>query len=125
MSLRFPVLDLYTCFSNDKVSVLSKPFGNSWDQTTCSSAIYLPPQTELQLLAHEVDTADTPPASCNTGPCSNSTMCEAEGHLASQTYHVAMYTLVLRAQDDVIFIAISLMSSCTLASTHSLLDFTL
>ena len=38
------------------------------DQTTCGSAIDLPPQTELQLLAHEVDIADTLPASCNTGP---------------------------------------------------------
>ena len=38
------------------------------NQTTCSSALYLPSQTELQLLVHEVDIADTLPASCNTGP---------------------------------------------------------
>ena len=35
---------------------------------TCSSPVFIPPQTELQLLVHEVDIADTLPVSCNTCP---------------------------------------------------------
>ena len=35
---------------------------------TCSSVVFIPPQTELQLLVHEVDIADTLPVSCNTCP---------------------------------------------------------
>ena len=46
-------------------------------------------------------------------------MCEAEAHLASLTHHMTLYPLVPRAQDDIIFIAIRMISSYTLASTHT------
>ena len=43
-------------------------FCSGWGPDYLCSAVYIPPQTELQLLVHEVDIADTPPASCNTCP---------------------------------------------------------
>ena len=64
----FQYLTYILVFQTTKLALLVNHLVMAGDQTTCGSAIYLPPQTELQLLAHEVDIADTPPASCNTGP---------------------------------------------------------